>query len=72
MWFRARLARWLPFFGRYAEVAPACCNACRTCATTNLLTLAGMVGGAIAAPFLRAARLGSRRDSKTQRVADRA
>lgn len=56
MALRARLARWLPFFNRYAEMAPACCNACRTCTTTNLLNLAGVVGAVVAAPFLRAFR----------------
>jgi hypothetical protein len=42
---------------RYAEMAPACCNACRTCTTTNVLNLAALVGVAVAAPFLRAVRL---------------
>jgi hypothetical protein len=46
--------------GKYAEHAPmatACCNACRTCVQTNLLTLA--VGGAVAlgAAVRRAFRL---------------
>jgi len=33
----------LPVLSRAAEYAPAqaCCGVCRTCATTNLLTLAG-------------------------------
>ncbi|HEV8687622.1 MAG TPA: hypothetical protein VGQ84_10125 [Gaiellaceae bacterium] len=42
-------ARTLPVVNRaaeYAPVAPACCNACRTCATTNVLGL--ITGGAIA------------------------
>jgi len=53
----ARTARWVPFMNRYAEMAPACCNACRTCTTTNILNLAALVGAAVAAPFLRAVRL---------------
>ena len=38
--------------GRYADVAPAatsCCNACRTCATTNVFAVLSGVGLAIAA-----------------------
>jgi hypothetical protein len=37
----------LPVVNRAAELAPAaqaCCGACRTCATTNVLTLAGAAG----------------------------
>jgi hypothetical protein len=37
-------------------MAPACCNACRTCTTTNAFNLAALVGGAVAAPFLSSAR----------------
>ncbi|HTS73057.1 MAG TPA: hypothetical protein VMG74_05035 [Gaiellaceae bacterium] len=41
---RARVKA-LPVLGRAAEYAPAqaCCGVCRTCATTNLLALAGAV-----------------------------
>jgi len=49
-------AKWVPFVNRYAEMAPACCNACRTCTTTNALNLAALVGGAVAAPFLTSVR----------------
>jgi hypothetical protein len=49
----ARLARWTPFASRYAEVAPACCNACRSCTATNAFALLGIVAGALAAPFAR-------------------
>ena len=41
--------RMLPVMNRaadYAPVAPACCNVCRTCTTTNLLGLA--TGGVFA------------------------
>jgi hypothetical protein len=42
-------ARTLPVVNRaadYSPVAPACCNACRTCTTTNVLGV--LTGGAIA------------------------
>jgi len=45
--------------GRYAEHAPmatACCNACRTCVTTNLLTLAAVPVVAVAAGLRRIAK----------------
>ena len=47
--------------GKYAEHAPAataCCNACRTCVQTNLLTLAAaaVVGSAAALRRLAAGR----------------
>jgi hypothetical protein len=46
----------LPIANRAADIAPTaigCCNACRTCATTNLLGLVFAVGGYMAAPFVR-------------------
>jgi hypothetical protein len=58
---RSGAARWVPFLNRYAEMAPACCNACRTCTTTNVLNLAALVGGVAAAPFIRTLRLVRRR-----------
>jgi hypothetical protein len=54
---RARAARWVPFLNRYVEMAPMCCNACRTCTTTNVLNLAALIGGVAAAPFVRTLRL---------------
>jgi hypothetical protein len=45
--------------GKYSEHAPmatACCNACRTCLTTNVLTLAMGAGAAIGVYFARAVR----------------
>ncbi|TML08600.1 MAG: hypothetical protein E6F94_06170 [Actinobacteria bacterium] len=54
---RARAGRWVPLLNRYAEMAPTCCNACRTCTTTNVLNLAALVGGVAAAPFVRTLRL---------------
>jgi hypothetical protein len=53
---KERAARWVPFLNRYAEMAPACCNACRTCTTTNVFNLAALVGGVMAAPFIRTLR----------------
>jgi hypothetical protein len=45
-------ARALPLLNRAVDVTPAvqaCCGACRTCVTTNVLTLAGaaIVGAAL-------------------------
>ena len=31
-------------YGEHAPMATVCCNACRTCTTTNVLTLAAGVG----------------------------
>ena len=45
--------------GKYAENAPmatVCCNACRTCLTTNALGLLAAAGGALASPARRLAR----------------
>jgi hypothetical protein len=49
----------LPVANRAAEVTPmttACCNACRTCATTNLLGIVFAAGAYVAAPFMRLTR----------------
>jgi hypothetical protein len=35
-----RLAQTASKVGEHAPLATACCNACRTCVTTNLLTVA--------------------------------
>jgi len=45
-------ARTLPVLNRTVDLAPAmnaCCGVCRTCMTTNILTLAGagIVGAAV-------------------------
>ena len=45
--------------GKYGENAPTaavCCNACRTCLTTNLLALAAAGAGAVGYGFVRLAR----------------
>ena len=36
-------------YGEHAPMAAVCCNACRTCATTNAVALAA--GGAVAATY---------------------
>jgi hypothetical protein len=40
----------------YAPMAPACCNACRVCATNGLVGLIFAAGGAIAAFTVRVGR----------------
>ena len=56
--------RMLPLANRaaeYAPVAPACCNACRVCATSNAVGLIVAGLGAGTAVFVRfAGRLGKR------------
>jgi len=44
-------------YGEHAPLATACCNACRTCVTTNII---GIVTAAAAGAGLGAARLGRR------------
>jgi hypothetical protein len=44
-------------YGEQAPMATVCCNACRTCTTTNILNLAAVIGGVAAAPFVRTLRL---------------
>ena len=58
--------RMLPITNRaadYAPIAPACCNACRVCATQSILGLifgsAAAVGAAVAAFARRAIRQAS-------------
>jgi hypothetical protein len=45
--------------GKYGESAPSalvCCNACRTCMTTNLIALAAAGAGAVGYGFARLVR----------------
>jgi hypothetical protein len=44
--WRGRVAQAAGKYGEHAPMATACCNACRTCVTTNVLTLAmgGLTG----------------------------
>jgi hypothetical protein len=51
--------RTLPLLNRTADLAPAaqaCCGACRTCATTNLLTLGAALAAGAAAFVVKLAR----------------
>ena len=64
-------ARLLPLVGRAADAAPmttVCCNACRACATTNLVAVVLAAGAYVAGPFIRFAgrNPGSRRDLRRQ------
>ena len=43
-------------YGEHAPMATVCCNACRTCVTTNLLTLVLGAGTAVGVFFARAVR----------------
>jgi hypothetical protein len=43
-------------YGENAPMAAVCCNACRTCVTTNVLTLLMGAGAAVGAFVARAAR----------------
>jgi hypothetical protein len=43
-------------YGDHAPVATACCNACRTCVTTNVLALGGAALGLAAAWLARAVK----------------
>jgi hypothetical protein len=45
-----RLAQTASKVGEHAPLATACCNACRTCVTTNILTIAtaGVAGAGVA------------------------
>jgi hypothetical protein len=44
-------------------MAAACCNACRTCVTTNVLGIATAGAATVGAALLRFARLGRRHHS---------
>jgi hypothetical protein len=43
-------------YGEHAPMATVCCNACRTCVTTNVLTLVMGAGAAAGVFVARAAR----------------
>ena len=47
------MARWTPQISRSAEIAPACCNACRTCWTTNAIGFVVASRAGVAAFFRR-------------------
>jgi hypothetical protein len=43
-------------YGEHAPMATVCCNACRTCVTTNALALLSSVLAAVGVFFARAVR----------------
>jgi hypothetical protein len=51
-----RLAQTAARYGEHAPAASVCCNACRTCVTTNLLALATAAAGAVGYGVVRFAR----------------
>jgi hypothetical protein len=54
-----RVAQTASRVGEHAPLATACCNACRTCVTTNILTVltAGLAGASVGVTrFLRRLR----------------
>lgn len=53
----SRLAQAAGKYGEHAPMATVCCNACRTCVTTNVFAL---VSGALAAAGYKAVRLAGR------------
>ena len=55
--WQVRMSQVATRYGDQAPMAAVCCNACRTCTTTNLLALAFGVG---AGAVYGAARLGKR------------
>jgi hypothetical protein len=57
--FERASSRMIPLANRAAEQAPmvtACCNACRTCVSTNLIALAVAAAGGAAAFLARLAK----------------
>ena len=51
-----RVAQAAAKYGENAPTAAVCCNACRTCVTTNLLALATAAAGAVGYGVVRFAR----------------
>jgi hypothetical protein len=49
----AKLGQAAAKYGEHAPLASACCNACRTCVQTNLLTVALAAVAFVAAPATR-------------------
>jgi hypothetical protein len=54
--WKGRVAQAAGKYGEHAPMVTVCCNACRTCVTTNVLTLlmGGLAGVGVA--FIRFAR----------------
>jgi hypothetical protein len=60
--WKGRVAQAAGKYGEHAPMVTACCNACRTCVTTNVLTLVmgGLAGvGVVLTRFARGVRGGS-------------
>jgi hypothetical protein len=55
--WQGRVARTAAKYGEHAPMAAFCCNACRTCVTTNVV---GIASGALAATAYAAVRFGRR------------
>jgi hypothetical protein len=55
--WQGRAAQVMSKYGDQAPMAAVCCNACRTCVTTNVV---GLATGAIAAASYAAGRLARR------------
>jgi hypothetical protein len=56
-----RMAQAAGKYGEHAPMAAVCCNACRTCATTNIASLALAAGAGVIAGSVRfASRLAGR------------
>jgi len=58
-----RLAQAAEKYADSAPMATACCNACRTCVQTNLLTLAAGVGAGLVTAIRRRVKLTAPRSS---------
>jgi hypothetical protein len=56
-----RIAHAAGKYGEHAPMAAVCCNACRTCATTNIAALTLAAGAGAVAGSVRFARRLSRR-----------
>jgi hypothetical protein len=59
--WRGRVAQAAGKYGEHAPMVAVCCNACRTCVTTNVLTLVmgGLAGlGVMLGRFARRIRTG--------------
>jgi hypothetical protein len=54
--WQGRIAHTAAKYGDHAPIAAVCCNACRTCTTTNLVALASGAGLAALYGFGRFAR----------------
>ena len=55
--WQGRAAQVVTKYGEQAPMAAVCCNACRTCVTTNVV---GLATGALAAAGYAAVRFGRR------------